>query len=95
MAERNSEGKATWIVVLLAIVAGLGVVADKLLASGLLSQWPTVAAIVGVLVAAATATGLYAGSRPGKTVAMAQAEALRAGIAAKSDGPPEGPLGNV
>ena len=73
--ERNSEGKATWIVVGMAILAGLVVVGDKLLGSGVFDEWPTVAALVGSLGTIAKVVGDYTKSRPAKHHAMAVAKA--------------------
>jgi len=88
MVERNSEGKQTWMVVGLAILAGLAAIGDQLLDAGLLSQWPTVVVIVTALVSAAVAVGAYTRSRPAKHLAMAEAarvEAAKGAGAASAD----------
>ena len=84
MAERNSEGKATLVVVGLAVLAGLATVGAELLGAGLLDQWPLAVTIVGILLSVAKVVGDYTVSRPGKHAAMNEAARIAAGA--------EGPL---
>jgi len=80
MAERNSEGKATLVVVGLAVLAGLATVGAELLGAGLLDQWPLAVTIVGILLSASKVVGDYTRSRPAKHHAMADAVRAAAGL---------------
>lgn len=93
MEERNSEAKPTWLVITLAVLSALAGVADALLETGVLNQWPTVVVILGSLVAALAAGGLYTYSRPGKHIALAErtkAEAQLTTAQALNKSTPEG-----
>lgn len=72
MEERNSEGKRTFWAVVGIVVAGLIVVADKLLGSGILSDYPTAITLVGFALGVAKLFGDYSLSRPGKTMALVE-----------------------
>ena len=81
--ERNSEGKATWGVVIGIVATVLTAVGSELLGSGLLSQWPTAVTVVGAILAVAKVVSDYTRSRPEKhrsmaSKTMAEAELLRA-----------------
>ena len=72
MSERNSEGKATWVVVLGIIVAALGGVAAELLGAGILDKWPIAITVATAFVSISNLVGNYTKSRPAKTMALAE-----------------------
>ena len=80
MTERNSEGKATWIVIGLAVLAGLTTIGAELMGAGLLTQWPLAVTIVGVLLSISKVVGDYTRSRPAKHHAMADAVRAAKGL---------------
>jgi len=72
--ERNSERKALWVAIVVAVLGSLGVIAGALLYAGALDPWPAAVVVASGLVGLSTivgkmqgAVGEYAAARPEKT----------------------------